>query len=887
MQPTLADETGRCHRQLIQWGGALLTLCLPLICPAQDQGASLEAVVVTGSAIRRINAETAVPVSVYQMDDLRHQGISSVEQLMQSLTSAQSSYTTAQSFGNNAGGAALANMRGIGSNKTLVLLNGERIANNAVDGSAPDLNMIPFAAIDRIEVLRDGASALYGTDAIGGVINFITRRSFNGASVTAGYDVPQPGGGKIKTAQITLGKGDWAEDGHNTYGVFSVRQQDAIGADMRNYNKRLPAGFSISTYPANYSQDNHTFYNASAPRCSGANMVPLVNDGGGITGCQLSTAGLVGYTPKTETVSGLVKSNWRAHEDLHLGLEAFASRNLVTTSIQTSPIVGVIQPTHPNFPASTPDMQIDPMRPLNVYWRPFALGPRTQDNINTQHRVMFTSDGHHMGWDFATRLSFNRNQVDQTLTGGYADPGVVNGGLQNGILNPFGDQSPAGTSLLQSSLLKGLLMSSTGTMVVAKVMASRDLDDWLGAGRPAQIALGTEWRHERFDSKANPEVASLTQSSAGLSPDYSNQGQRRILAWFGELNVPLRKSLDVTGSVRTDQYSDFGTTINPKLAFRLQPNPSFLLRGSASSGFRAPSLYELYGAQTYANTENANNPINCPGGTPITGASAAINCQRQFISYGGGNTKLKPETSTNYTLGLVWEPVKHLTTSVDFWQINLKNQISVLPQSVLFDPQNYAQFAPYFHFLQPGNLLSITPNCPGPQCGWVDNNNENLGSLHTQGIDFGLQQQIRSDWGQWDIRLQSTWVDKYDYQDYPGGPIVKSVGSYKGIGPVFRWQHHLVLSWRQNPWVAGMTIRYRSGYADYDPSNTVGSYTTVDVFGGWSPAKGVQLVAGIRNLANTPPPYTNQADIFQTGGWDSRYASAEGRTFYFRGTVNF
>ncbi|MDQ2990867.1 MAG: TonB-dependent receptor plug domain-containing protein, partial [Pseudomonadota bacterium] len=141
-----------------------------------DNAAPIQRVEITGSAIKRIDAETAVPVTIIKMDDLKKQGVTTIEQVMANLTVSQSSLGTSQVVGSGTGGASYADLRGIGANKTLVLLNGRRLANNAFDSSAPDLNMIPFAALERVEVLRDGASSLYGSDAVGGVINFITRK---------------------------------------------------------------------------------------------------------------------------------------------------------------------------------------------------------------------------------------------------------------------------------------------------------------------------------------------------------------------------------------------------------------------------------------------------------------------------------------------------------------------------------------------------------------------------------------------------------------------------------------------------------------------------------------------------------------------------------------
>jgi iron complex outermembrane receptor protein len=426
------------------------------------------------------------------------------------------------------------------------------------------------------------------------------------------------------------------------------------------------------------------------------------------------------------------------------------------------------------------------------------------------------------------------------------------------------------------------LQTSTGKVTTLKGSASREFGDWLGAGRPVQFAVGAEFRREDFVSKANTDYAALVSASTGLDPTFVAKGTRNITAFYTELNVPVTKTLEVTGSVRHDRYSDFGNTTNPKAAFRFQPSKTLLVRGSASTGFRAPSLYDLNSSQAYTNSGEFNNPVNCPGGNAIPGASAGANCDSQFQVLQGGNTALKPEKAKNFTLGFVLEPARNLSTSVDFWRVSLTNQIGAIPQSTLFS--TYPQFQQYFNFA-PGNLLSITSNCPGPLCGYVDQRLQNLGDLNTNGIDFGVQHRMRTSFGQIDTALQSTWVNKYEYQDYTGGPFNQNVGIYVGSGPIFRWQHNLMVNWSRGEFGAGVGVRHKSGYIDFIPTNTVKSYTTLDAYGSWSPKKGTSLVLGVRNLTNQAPPFSNQSDLFQGGGWDSRYASPHGRTFYFRATV--
>lgn len=875
---------------------------------AQSSDASLGRVEITGSAIRRsVDAETSVPITVIRVDDLRNQGVTTVEQAVQSISGMQMQTNTAAAIGTDTGGAAYANMRALGSNKTLVLLNGERIANNANNGAAPDLNMIPFAAIDRIEVLRDGASSLYGTDAIGGVINFITRKNFAGGTASFGVDTPKDPGGRASNASIGFGRGDLAKDGYNVFGFVSMQRAQPISGSERDFNKRIVGGLSNSTDPANFTQTFARLFNPAAPGCSGTALIPVT----GGTQCRIVTPNFVDHAPKSEAASGMLKGALRVNSDLDLGAEVFLSRNSVTTRIAPVPYGGfIINPIRPDGTPNPyfPTANIDPNfndgtagkprfgasapfpNPVNVqpgfayvFWRNFPNGPRTGETENNQARLMFTADGVAAGWDYSAKLSFNRSQIDDFLTGGYANGNIIGEGLLTGVINPFGPQSAAGTALLDQALLKGLLQTHTGKVTALKASASRELGDWLSAGRPVQVAVGGELRREDFLSRANTDYAKLVSASTGVDPTFIAKGTRNVTALYAELNVPVNKALEVTGSVRHDRYSDFGSTTNPKAAFRFQPTKTFLVRGSASTGFRAPSLYDLNSSQAYTNSPGGqNNPINCPGGNPIPGASPGANCATQFQVLNGGNTELQPEKAKNFTLGFVLEPARNLTTSVDFWRVSLTNQIGSLPVSTLFG--TYPQFQQYFNYA-PGNLLSITSNCPGPQCGYVDTRLQNLGDLNTNGIDFGVQHRLRTSFGQIDTALQSTWVNKYEYQDYPGGPFNQNVGIYSGEGPVFRWQHNLMVNWSRGEFGAGLGINHKSGYIDFVPTNKVKSYTTVDAYGSWSPKKGTSLVFGIRNLTNEAPPFSNQADLFQSGGWDSRYASPHGRTFYFRATV--
>jgi len=863
---------------------------------AQDDAAQLERVTVTGSAIKRIDAETSVPVTIVKMADLKKAGVTSVEQVMATLSSVQIQNNAAQSIGSGSGGSTFADMRGIGADKTLVLLNGQRIANNAVDGSAPDLNMIPFAAIERIEVLRDGASSLYGTDAIGGVINFITRNDLRGGSITIGYDSPQHPGGKGTSASASFGFGDLETQNFNLFGTLSYRRQDSIDGLQRDFNKRIVGGTSSSTLPANYGQDGK-LYNDLAPDCVGTALIPSG------TQCKLVTPAYVDFSPKSETFSGLFKGTIRLSNSLNIGGELFLSRNSVTTQVAPVPYGGYLvnpgttyyknnstfSPTfddgYAGAPAFNPTTAFP--NPVNVlpgyeyvYWRDFPNGSRQQTNKNSQQRALLTADGSAGGWDYSVVASYNHNKVDQWLTGGYGDGDIIGEGLLEGIINPFGDQTAAGTALLQSAALNGLLQTASGKVASINAHASRELGDWFNASRPAQLALGVETRHEKFISVPLHDYAEKVYASTGVDPNFHSEGSRNVQAVYGELNVPVLKTLDITASLRYDKYSDFGNTTNPKVSFRFQPMKELLVRGSLSTGFRAPTLYELYGNKSFTNTAGSyDNPIlDCSNEANVQ------QCDTQFQVQNGGNAKLKPEKSKSATLGVVFEPMSNASLGADFWWVRIKDSIAAIPQSTLFS--QYDQFQQYFHF-NAASRLSTTSVCPGSNCGYVDQGLLNLGGTNTNGIDLSAQYRLRTSAGQFDFALNSTYVMKYEYQDYADGPWNQNVGVYSGAGPIFRWQHNLNVGWSKDAWSAGATVHYKSGYLDFDPSNTVKAYTTTDLFVGFAPIKSVNLVLGVRNVFDKEPPFTNQADLFQAGGWDSRYADPTGRAYYARATYNF
>ncbi len=450
-------------------------------------------------------------------------------------------------------------------------------------------------------------------------------------------------------------------------------------------------------------------------------------------------------------------------------------------------------------------------------------------------------------------------------------------GVGAGILNPFGEQTAAGTAFLQNSLLLGRFLNAKVNSSALDFKASRDLMTM--AGGPLGFAIGGEVRHDKAVYLVNRTLAGQA-SSSGYADAQDQRGSRTIQALFAEVNVPLIKDLEINLAGRYDHYSDVGGNFNPKVALRWQLSPRVLMRGSYNQGFRAPTLYDIYGPQTTTNTaEPWDDPVLCPNGTAVAGANPNLVCNQQQNIRSGGSLNVEPETSRTYSAGIVLEPTRALTLSADYWDILLKDQINELAEQTIFgDYQKYQSLYVY--------------NATRTRLDYVLANTMNLGEIRTRGLDLSLLYRLpRAPWGNLTLTVDGTYVDKYNYQNERGGPFTQNAGRYADENPVFRWRHNASIAWNQAPWTMTLTNRYLSGYDDQngvDPEfeQRVDAYSTWTLSGTYSGNKDIDVTAGIKNLFDEDPPYTNQTTRFQQG-YDPRYTDPLGRTFYVRATYKF
>ena len=364
-------------------------------------------------------------------------------------------------------------------------------------------------------------------------------------------------------------------------------------------------------------------------------------------------------------------------------------------------------------------------------------------------------------------------------------------------------------------------------------------------------------------------------------------GSRTAEALYIEASVPFAKGFEAQLAARYDHYSDFGGTVNPKVALRWQPIRSLLLRTSWGTGFRAPTLPDLFTPATHSAAGEFEDPIRCP----ITGYETDCAASANVVS--GGNPNLKPETSEQFNVGVVWELSPGLSLTVDYWKINKSAVIGTLSDTALF--ANYDRFAPT-HIVR-GPVDPAYPNLPGP-IDTIIEMNENLGNLRTSGIDVDVNWNgPATSIGRFSFALNGTYIINWEQQldgvNYVSG-LAQTVDGI--VGPIPRWKHHLALGWNLGPWGATLGQTYQSGYQDANidafgnplsvPPRRVAPYDVWDLQGRYTGFRNTTLVLGIKNLMDRAPPFTNQPFSMQVG-YDPIYADPRGRMFYGRLTYAF
>ena len=891
------------------------------------QSAELQRVEVTGSAIKRIDAEAALPVQIITREEIDKAGVTTAAELLAKVSAASNNLTDGASIATGGYrdqmGFNSANLRGIGTSSTLVLLNGRRMANFASPGddSGVDLNTIPAAAIQRVEVLLDGASAIYGTDAIGGVINFITRKDYQGVEVSAYAGLTQEGGASKKTASIAAGIGSLADDGFNLFGVLDVQRTGSLRTSQRDFisdlkiPERLPHLLSSAGFPGNirltsdqrdYLQSvgftingnpitNRTI-NLSVPTCNPPHTLYLPSGIGGVDGCTYDYMRDLELYPKTEKLSFLTRGVLQLPGNHLLTGEISATRSrgwYVGTSNRVDGDMDVS--LIPELAATGLGDALPDDRIITVRTRLLEGGNRTSELTSEGLRMLAGLTGSLGAWDYDAAVVHSVNTVKEKDGHGYLMYDTIMEGIASGLINPFGPSSAEGLALIDSAQVNDVVRRARGTMNSVDAKLTRSLAQLPGGD--LAVAVGTELRRESQVYRQSDLLLSgnILGDGATEGTSYFEKG-RTVFAMFGELNAPITKELELQLALRHDRYQRVGNTTNPKIGIRYQPAKELMFRASASTGFRAPSLTDLYRPTVEGQTATLPDPVCMAENDNDLGY-----CADMWYTQRYSNPNLKPEKSKQLSLGAVFEPNKNLTLSVDYWNIKKTNLISELGDDVIL-----ANLDKYAHLVHRYNEVTADPFFE-EYCGYdpddssicyIELRKENRGGLKASGLDIVVDLHgIATDWGKFGARLSGTLALTSKQQTGDGDPYISNLGKFVTDGVVQRWRHRLTLDWEKGPFAASLSNTYYSGYTDQNSAidtdsgtvvdaNRVKAYSLWDVSASYQVNKQFKVRGGVQNLFDTAPPFSNQAYYF-ISGYDPSYTDPRGRFFYVAGQYAF
>ncbi|MDC8773854.1 TonB-dependent receptor [Roseateles albus] len=888
----------------------LALAALPAFAQQDDSAANkrLERVEVTGSAIKRLADETALPMQVITRADIVKQGLTTASEIVSRISAATNNMTDGGSIGyggfRDQMGMNAANLRGLGVSSTLVLLNGRRMANFASpgDSSGVDLNTIPAAAIERVEVLLDGASAIYGSDAIGGVINFITRKDYTGIELNASYGNTSEGGASKTTASIGAGLGDADRDGFNIFAVLDLQKTGSLNANQRQFITdldipgRLPDLLSSFTFPGNMrlsgSQrdsliddkfstngkaviDSRTVNPAAAKGCNPPANLYLPDGIGGIDGCTYDYMRDIELYPKSE------KSSFFGRGVLNLGgghqffAEAALNRaktlyagtpNRITADMDVSKVPSLAGTSLSKLDADAED------RIISVRTRLGEAGLRTSELVSTGQRYVAGVNGTAANWDYELAYNHSLSTVSDRNYQGYLNEQMIRDGFASGKLNAFGPSNAAGLALYDQAQIRGEVRHAKGTMDSVDFKASRAI--YALPGGDLALALGGEYRREKQDYHQSEALAKdliLGETSQGPDADFGHS--RKVAAVFAEINAPITKELELQAAMRYERYQVSGNASSPKLGLKYVPMKELLLRASAGAGFRAPSLSDLYRPVTEGSSGTVVDPV-CMALDP---SNTVTDCSEGWTTLNFSNAKLKPEKSRQFSLGAVLEPRAGMTLSLDYWNIEKRDLISSLGVDTIL-----ANLDKYGHLVHRDEDSVIDH---------IDLIKENRGKQKINGVDLGVALSgLKSGFGTWGLHLNGTWTLNSEQQTSNDDPFYSNLGHFVNDGVVQRWRHTASLDWSEGSFGATLTNSYLSGYTDQSivgkVDRKVKEYSLWDLTGSWAVNSALTMRAGVKNLLDTSPPFSQQAWFFLSG-YDPSYTDPRGRFLFLSAQYKF
>ena len=875
-------------------GTGLLAAAVPAV--AQTTPERLERVEVTGSNIKRTDTEGVAPVEIITREDIVRSGRPTIAEVLRNLPS-NTGGSFGESFSNSfAPGAAGISLRGLGQKATLVLLNGRRTASygNAqnLQDTFVDLNSIPTSAVERVEILKDGASAIYGSDAIAGVVNIILRKDYTGLEGSIG-------GGRFEgkneyQVNLTGGFGDLSRDKFNFFGSIDAYKRDLLELadtefgrtrDLRGYNggrnftsltgggtwrQVTAAGANTNNYRAISGCQGNVINGAQAVE---AGLIDLRGGGSAAnrgaanpanTFCSQDFNNQFTALPETERFGFLGRANYQFTPTTLGYLEAAASRVKTTQTFQSPFFAGTtgLQNTAAGLRPFPYNITFAP----GVAGNPFATDARyvgvltslgTRDNVigSNTYRGLAGLQYSVGQFDFDSAIGYSKNTVNTQNTNRLTLAGVSNTfGVGTGVQPPIPRSTASAYNLdnpgLNSDAVnRGILIDfarkSTSTLAFADTRVSTEVQQIRLPGGPLGVALGVDFRSEKLEDRPDPAATGGNILGQGIT---ATDGSRRNYSFSAEFALPIFKQLEAQIAGRIDKYSDYGTSKTPKFGLKYTPTDAFAIRGNYGRGFRAPTLPEISpSVATFFQTVT----------DPEDGQS------RQISGVFAGNPALKAETSVSSTVGVIFEPNKSFNAAVDVYKIKWRNVVA----------------SEQFQSIIDRSCPDGGPGCPSTaqiirdpnnnnQVVTILSNYQNLAERRTSGVDFDLRYIFPTTaYGKFTARANITYIHTFteDGQECVGHdgctntiPRVKGAFSVDwDYGPVsltgrMNYTHGYYADFISNTYqVESTDKRFQNGrYPERTPS-----YRTYDLFGRYNVTKNLTLSASIVNVFDQLPPY--------------------------------
>jgi iron complex outermembrane receptor protein len=840
---------------------------------------------VTGSRIKRSHLRGSAPVDILSSPDIELSGAQTIGEILRYVP-AVSGNSTSTAISNGGDGTATVTLRGLPASSTLVLINGRRVANDGLAGESIDLNSIAPAAVERIEILKDGASAIYGSDAIAGVINIIMKEDFYGLLVEQFYGSSGDQDGESKTTTLQYGTG--FKHGSLFFSASHFDQQEIASRDRkvsRSADGRFQGGADLRSSATPNARitlpggETVIFDEAEGDyRAAGENDL---FDFPQFTSSLVPSQRNFFYTnisyDITEQLTASVEASYT-----DTSAKAKLAPTPVFTAFELSPITVAADNIYNPFSTDIVDLRR----------RMLELPTRRQQNNSDVSRLSAVLEGLHRGWSWELAYSYSRSKAKESLTSlidadnlrrGVGPAGGCQGATIDGCVpvNLFGP--PGSIDAQQLAFLQ----------VAGKVKGESELETWsLNATRTLlelpqgniDFAFGMEYRDE--STKKNPSALIADVGTIGGNNFEATRGDRKVREIYAESIIPLWQSaddaqkLDLEIALRWSSYSDFGTTRNPKFGFRFQMSPNWLLRATYAEGFRAPTLNELFQGAS-ENQAFISDPCTLPQNVGVLSGcqQQADPSRNQFLTVTGGNESLDEETAKSWGLGLVWTPdyVPGLSASLDYFDIDTENVIDSSAQFIVNQNAANDLFPDRVTRDAAGNLQLVTAT------------NLNVGERRVKGLDIRFDYLLPNRaWGQWSSAVNFTYIDEYSIQLDRESETVELAGTFidpasEGLGGIPEWKGNIGIQWARQRWRGSYDIHYVSDLREDVPSSTrrrdIDSWLVHDVQFSYvfNLFKGLRLSMGVDNVLDEEAPFA--ASAFNDN-IDARTHDLKGRFWY-------